>query len=148
MSSDDFVFQRWGSADRDFWNDEYGQNSFSTEADNELAERAGSRRAWKGVTPYVDQNLSLRRRRINFYDWSPSTNRLGGERGRDKRIRSTAGRRSERRSSQDEGSIAQRRRTDQTIFSYLLPGRRGFFRTAEVCGAVSHHQCAFHRYRS
>src|SRR5437773_5852064 len=129
MSSDDFVFQRRRSSYRNFRSDELGQNSFSTEADNELAERAGSRPAWKGVTPYVDQNLSLRRRRINFYDWSPSTNRLGGERGRRERIRSAPGCRSERQGSQDEGSIAERRSTDETICGHLLPGRRGIFRT-------------------
>src|SRR6202030_4502552 len=51
-------------------------------------------------------------------------------------------------SSQDASSIAESRRTNQTICRHLLPGRRGFFRTAGVCGKVSRYECSFHRYWS
>src|SRR6266446_5274306 len=59
MSSDDFVFQRWRSADRDFWNHEQGSNSFSVEACNRLAARAWLRIARQGLITVVDQSFSF-----------------------------------------------------------------------------------------
>ena len=38
-----------------------------------------------------------------------------------------------------QGSTAEPLRADEAICGYLLPGRRGFFRTAGVCGQVSPH---------
>src|SRR5260370_36745226 len=60
-------------------------------------------------------------------------------------IRSAAGCWSERQSSQNEGSIAERRSTDETICGYLLPGRQGIFRIVGVCAKVSDCQPPFHR---
>jgi hypothetical protein len=51
-------------------------------------------------------------------------------------------------SSQDAGSIAEPWRTYETICGHLLPGRRGLFRTAGVCGEISRYERSFHRYWS
>src|SRR2546430_16701802 len=59
MSSDDFVFQRWRSADRDFWNHEQGSNSLSVEACNRLAARAWLRIVRQGLITVVDQSFSF-----------------------------------------------------------------------------------------
>src|SRR6266513_1004565 len=59
MSSDDFVFQRWRSADRDFWNHEQGSNSLSVAACNRLAARAWLRIVRQGLITVVDQSFSL-----------------------------------------------------------------------------------------
>src|SRR5207244_11786929 len=59
MSSDDFIFQRWRSADRDFWNHEQGSNSLSVEACNRLAARAWLRIVRQGLITVVDQSFSF-----------------------------------------------------------------------------------------
>src|SRR5580700_3427800 len=68
--------------------------------------------------------------------------------GDSKRVCLAIGSRSQGESSEDAGSIAESRRTYETICGHLLPGRRGVFRTARVCREVSSYECALHRYRS
>src|SRR5437588_9670182 len=58
MSSDHFVFQRGGSAHRNFWIDEQGGNPFSGEADNELAARVRPYPARKGLGSQMIKTIS------------------------------------------------------------------------------------------
>src|SRR6266436_4904314 len=96
----------------------------------------------KGEELYDNQDKATQLRTVvrwdGYYD--------GVFAGRGKRICSATGCRSERQSSHDEGSVAELWRKDETICGYLLPGRRGVFRTARVCAEVSGYQRAFHRH--
>src|SRR5712691_1133299 len=95
------------------------------------------------MTRFLPKSRRKRRRSWERYDHNEVTHLrtvIGWDRrdyngvfaGHGKRICSAVRSRSEGQSSQDEGSIAESWRTDETICGYLLPGRRGFFRTAGV----------------
>src|ERR1700722_14854733 len=66
----------------------------------------------------------------------------------EKRICFAVGSGAEGQSAQDESSVAEPWRGDETICGYFLSGRRGFFRTVGVCRAVSRQECPFHSYWS
>src|SRR4051812_29908520 len=58
MSSDDFVFQRWRSAHRNFWDHQQGSNSFSVKAGNELPGRIRLPVTRKGLRSVMIKNIS------------------------------------------------------------------------------------------